>query len=177
MEKDEMLKLVNENGETVLMTKSKYLDLAKQKGWDTKIPQLENGTYSCDIFGGVGVKFDFKFAISGTLCLKNNAVLKGDVSAHDGIILGDNADTYDLSSDNGDVVLGNNASTCELTGKNIICGAGLNANCWAISATDGFVVLGKTVSAFDDGDDDSGISASEDLICDDEPAAEDNQNS
>lgn len=176
MEKDEMLKLVKENGETVLMTKSEYLELAKQKGWDTKIPQLEGSTYNCDIFGGDGVEFDFEFAIFGTLCLKDNAVLKGDVSAHDGIILGDDADTYDLSSDNGDVVLGNSANTCELIGKNVICGDDLDTNAWNISATDGFVILGKNVSAVvnddDDDDDDYGISATEDIICDDEPAAE-----
>jgi len=29
------------------MEKSKYLELARQKGWDTKIPQLEYSTYDC----------------------------------------------------------------------------------------------------------------------------------
>lgn len=181
MEKDEMLKLVNENGETVLMTKSEYLERAKQKGWDTKIPQLEGGTCDCDVFGGNGVTFGFKFAISGTLRLKNNAVLEKDVSAHAGIILGDNAFTYGLSSNNGDVVLGNGATTCELIGKNVICGDDLDTNTWNISATDGFVILGKNVSAVvnddDDDDDDYGISATEDIICDDEPVAQANQNS
>ena len=39
MKKDEKLELVNENGETILMTQSEYLGLAKQKGWNTKIHQ------------------------------------------------------------------------------------------------------------------------------------------
>lgn len=165
----EKLKLVNENGETILMTKSEYLELANQKGWDTKIPQLEDDTFDCDVFGGDDVTLDFTFAISGTLCLKDNALFGGDVFAHDGIILGDDADTYDLSSDNGDVVLGNNASTCNLTGKNVICSDDLNTNYSSISATDGFVILGKDL--YVDEDNDIDISATEDIICDDEPAA------
>lgn len=178
MEKDERMKLVDENGETVLMTKSKYLELAHQKGWDVKIPQLEGGTYNCDIFGGDGVTLSFGFAISGTLYLKDNAIFEKDISAHDGFILGDNAYTYNISSNNGDVVLGNNATTCELTGKNVICGDNLDTNTWNISATDGFVILGKNVSSVvnddDDDDDDYGISATEDIICDDDPSAESN---
>lgn len=177
----EKLKLVNEKGETILMTQSEYLELAKRKGWDTKISQLEDGTYDCDVFGGDGVTFDFEFIISGTLYLKDYAILEKNVSAHGGFILGDNAYTYGLSSDNGDVVLGNNASTCDLTGKNVICGDNLDTNVWNIYATDGFVILGKNVSAVvnddDDDDDDCGISATEDIICDDEPAVEASQNS
>lgn len=175
MEKDEMLKFFNENGETVLMTKSEYLELAKQKGWDTKIPQLEGDIYSCDIFGGDGVKFAFTFAISGTLCLEDNADFGGNVLADDGIILGDYANTYNLSSDNGDVVLGDNADTFSITGKNVICGDNLDTNVSDISATDGFVILGKDFDSYDGSIE---VSATEDIICDDEPtAAEDSQNS
>ena len=64
------------------MEKSKYLELARQKGWDTQIPQLEDGTYNCDVFGGDDVTLDFWFAISGTLYLKDNATLEDSVSAH-----------------------------------------------------------------------------------------------
>ncbi len=173
MEKVERMKLVDENGKTILMTKSEYLKLARQKGWDVKIPQLENGTYDCDVFGGDNVHFRAGFVISGTLFLKDNAVLKKDVSSHNGIILGDNAFAYGLSSHNGDVVLGNNAYTCELIGKNVICGDDLDTNTWNISATDGFVVLGEDVSAVvnDDNDDDDvyGIFATEEILYDDEP--------
>lgn len=166
---EEKLKLVNGNGETVFMTKSEYLELARQKGWDTKISQLEDGTYNCDIFGGDGVNFNFFLDISGTLCLKDNVLLEADMFAHDGIILGDNADTYDLYSDNGDIILGDGADTCELIGKNVICGDNLNTNYGDISATDGFVILGKDFFNSDDGS--SEVSATEDIICDDEPAS------
>ena len=173
MEKDERIKLADENGKTIFMTKSEYLELARQEGWNVKIPQFENGTYNCDVFGGDDVEFVFAFTISGTLFLKDNAVLKQNVSAHNGIILCDNASTFGLSSDNGDVILGNDANTCELIGKNVICGDDLDTNIWNISATNGFVVLGKDVSAVvnDDDDDDDvyGIFATEDIICDDEP--------
>ena len=40
MEKVERMKLVDENGKTILMTKSEYLKLAQQKGWNVKIPLL-----------------------------------------------------------------------------------------------------------------------------------------
>ena len=157
---EEKLKLVDENGKTILMTKSEYLELARQKGWDVKIPQLDDGSYNCDVFGGSNVYFYFSFAISGTLFLKDYAFFSSNVSATSGIILGHKAYTYTLSSDNGDVILGNSANTCELIGKNVICGDDLNTNSWNISATNGFVVLGKNVSAFDDDDDDVyGISA------------------
>ncbi|MCI9039709.1 MAG: hypothetical protein HFJ29_07610 [Clostridia bacterium] len=172
------LKLVNKNGETILMTKEEYLELAWQKGWNVKIPQLEDGTYDCDVFGGDTVHFHASFVISGTLCLENYALFDNDVSAQSGIILKDNASTYDLSSINGDVIIGNNASTCAITGKNVICGDNLDTNTWNISATDGFVILGKNNSAVvnddDYDDDDYGISATEDIICDDEPSAESN---
>lgn len=88
------------------MEKSKYLELARQKGWDTKIPQLEYSTYDCDVFGGDNVTLDFEFSISGTLSLQDNAILEENISARDGIILGDDAITYNLSSDNGDVIIG-----------------------------------------------------------------------
>lgn len=165
MEKYEGLKLVNKNGKTVLMTKSEYLELAKQKGWDTKIPRLEDGTYNCDIFGGDGVTFAFEFAISGILCLKHNAELAEHVSAYGGIILGDNASTYNLFSDDGDVVLGDHANTCNINGKNVICGAFLHANYCGIYATDGNVILDRAITGI------GNISATEDIICDDEPAA------
>lgn len=169
---EEKLKLVAENGETILMTKSEYLELARQKGWDVKIPLLEDATYDCDVFGGSDVRFDFSFAIFGTLFLKDYAFFSYNVSAASGIILGHKACTYALSSDNGDVILGNDANTCELIGKNVICGDDLDTNIWNISATNGFVVLGKDVSAVvndDDDDDVYGIFATEDIICDDEP--------
>lgn len=167
MENSEYLKFLMPNGAHTLLDKSEYLELAKQKGWDTKIPQLEDGTYNCDIFGGDGVFFRFIFEISGTLYLKDNADFEGDVLADDGIILGDNADTNNLYSDNGDVILGDNADTCYITGKNVICGDNLNTNCGDISATDGFVILGKDFFDSDDGS--SEVSATEDIICDDEP--------
>ena len=173
MEKVERMKLVDENGKTILMTKSEYLKLVKQKGWDTRIPYLSSVTYDCDVFGGDDVTLDFWFSISGTLYLKNNATLKDSVSAHAGIILGDNADTYKLSSYDGDVIIGNNANTCSITGRNVICGDDLYTNDCDISSTDGFVILGKNVSAVVN-DDDYRIFATEDIICDDEPSAESN---
>ena len=164
----EKLKLVNEKGETILMTKSEYLELAKQKGWDTKIPRLKDSTYDCDVVGGDDVELDFcLFFISGILRLENNARLLCAISASSGIILGDNADTYDLYSDNGDIILGDGADTCELTGKNVICGDNLNTNYSDISATDGFVILGKDFFDSDDGS--CEVFATEDIICDDEP--------
>ena len=176
MESSEYLKLLMPNGTHTLLDKSEYLELARQKGWDTKIPQLEGGTYDCDVFGGDGVKFNFKFSISGALFLKDHAVLYGNIWARDGIILGNKASTFALSSDNGDVIIGNNADTCAITGKNVICGDELCANYWDISATDGFVILGKDLYV-DDHDDCYEISATEDIICDDEPVVEDSQNS
>lgn len=173
MEKDERLKLVNEKGETILMTKSEYMELAKQKGWDTKIPQFEDYVCDCDVFGGDNIVFHFMFIISGTLYLKDNAVLEENVFARDGIFLGDGASTWNLCSDNGDVIIGALSETCELIGKNVICGNYLYTNKWSIFATDGFVILGENVRVVDN--DNSIISASEDIICDDEPAAEDGQ--
>ena len=169
MEKVERMKLVDENVKTILMTKSEYLKLARQKGWDVKIPQLEDGSFDCDVFGGDAVHFHASFVISGTLCLENYALFDNDVSAHSGIILKDNASTYDLSSINGDVIIGNNANTCWLIGKNIICGDNVDTNCWSISAIDGFVILGKN-SPLLDAEDDGKIFATEDIICDDTPA-------
>ena len=150
------------------MESSEYLKLARQKGWDVKIPLLEDGTYNCDVFGGDDVKFVFAFAISGTLFLKDNAVLERDVFAQDGIILGDGADTYGLVSDDGDVILGNYANTCRLAGKNVTCGDDLYTNKSYISATDGFVILGQNPPILKI-DDNGKVSATEDIICDDEP--------
>lgn len=166
----EKLKLVTENGETILMTKSEYMELAKQKGWNTKIPRLEDGTYDCDVFGGDGVELDsfYSLSFSGILCLKDNAHLHCDISADCGIILGDNVDTYDLFSDNGDIILGDNADTCELTAKNVICGDGLYTNYSSVYATDGFVILSKGFNSDYEDNDDVEISATEDIICDDE---------
>lgn len=167
MEKDERMKLVNENGKTILMTKNEYLKLARQKGWDVKIPQLEDGTYDCDVFGGDNVHFFFGFVISGTLCLKDKARITCNVSARNGIILGNNASTTDLFSDNGDVILGDYADTLDITGRNVICGYRLYTNGCPISATDGFVILGKDANiAITDVVE---ISATEDIICADEP--------
>lgn len=154
------------------MEKGEYLELAKQKGWDTKIPQLEDETYDCDVFGGDDVAFYFDFCITGTLYLKENALFEGNVSAHEGIVLGNGAGTYDLSSDSGDVIIGDDADTSEITGKNVICGDNLHSNGADISATDGFVILGKEAHIFSRIDHNfiSTVSATEDIICDDEPA-------
>ena len=172
MEKDEGLKLVNENGETVLMTQSEYLELAKQKGWDTKLPQLEDGTYDCDIFGGDYVKFSFEFAISGTLYMKDNAYFQEKISAREGIILGDTANTFgaDIFSDNGDVIIGSHADVCQITGKNVICGDNLFTNGCHVCATDGDVILGfnseLNCEVFH-----GKVFATKDFICDDESIA------
>lgn len=153
------------------MEKNEYLELAKQKGWDTKIPQLEDGTYDCDVFGGDGVMFDFAVFITGTLYLKDEAYFLNDVSANAGIFLGNNAYTLSLSSDNGDVIIGNDAGTCSIIGKNIICGDNLETNWENICAEGGFVILGKNSPVYEDGDEDHGtVYATEDIICDDEPA-------
>ena len=142
MEKDKKMKLVDENVKTIFMTKSEYLELAQQKGWNVKIPQLKNGTYNCDVFGGSGVTIYSAFTISGTLFLKDGAIFNTDISAHEGIILGNHANTYNLTSDNGDIILGNNASTLILTAQNVICGNYLNTDDENIFATNGNVILG-----------------------------------
>lgn len=169
MEKVERMKLVDENGKTILMTKSEYLELAKQKGWDVKIPRLEDGTYDCDVFGGDGVHFHAGFVISGILCLGSHAFFAYDVSAHSGILLKDKAYTYALSAINGNIIIGNDADVCQLTGKNVICGDNLITNGCNLSATDGDVIIGFNSElngeAFD-----GKVSASKDFICDDEPA-------
>lgn len=139
---EEKLKLVNKNDETILMTKEEYLDLARQKGWDVKIPQLDDGTYNCDVFGVDGVTIYAAFTISGTLFLKDGAMLRDDISAHEGIILGNHANTYDLTSDNGDIILGNNADTCNITARNVICGDNLITNGCNVVATDGDIIIG-----------------------------------
>ena len=167
MEKDKKMKLVDENVKTIFMTKSEYLELAQQKGWNVKIPQLKNGTYNCDVFGEDNVYFYLAFVISGTLCLKNHALFNNDVSAHSGIILKDKASTYDLSSINGDVIIGNDADVCELTGKNVICGDNLTTNGCNVVATDGDIIIGFN-SELNSEVSNGKVFATKDFICDDE---------
>ena len=149
-----------------------FRSLARQKGWDVKIPQLDDGTYNCDVFGGDEVCFNFKFVISGILYLKDNATLQDNISAHEGIILGNYAYTLNLFSNNGDIILGNYADTCNISGRNIICGDNFEARYCNISTTIGFVILGKESVIHNPDEGDSGyngyVSATEDIIFDDE---------
>lgn len=53
MQNNEPMQLSSGNGEIILTTKKKYLEHARQKGWDTKIPML-NGSYYCYVFDSEG---------------------------------------------------------------------------------------------------------------------------
>ena len=53
MLKNEPVQLSSGNDEIILTTKEKYLEHARQKGWDTKIPML-NGSYYCYVFDSKG---------------------------------------------------------------------------------------------------------------------------
>jgi len=155
MEKVERMKLVDENGKTILMTKSKYLKLARQKGWDVKIPQLEDGTYDCDVFGGKGEFYNNHnraclggpIDITGTLFLGDNTEVFFHISARTGIIIGNNFRTAYLASD-GDVILGDNIILLgsehgtAISGKEIIVGQNLHAF-GDIFANDGDAIIGE----------------------------------
>lgn len=105
MEKDERLKLVNGNDGTILMTKSEYLDMAKQKGWNVEIPKLNTGIYDCDVFGGDDVTFDFDVYISGNLFLRDSPILE-NVFAGEDVILDGLAYTRKVFSAYGTITFG-----------------------------------------------------------------------
>lgn len=136
MDKDERLKFVNENGETILMTKSEYLKLAKQKGWNVKIPRLTDGTCDCDVFGGDNVILEIfdDISISGNFSLGNSAKifslapsLAAHVSAGDSIYLGASVLVGNLSAKN-NITIGHGSGPSHVfAGNNVTIGNNVSA--------------------------------------------------
>lgn len=120
------------------MSKDEYLKLAREKGWDKHIPEITDGTYDCDIFGGDNVSFCFNVFISGNLSLGDYADIcgisiggsatfginadTGDVYALGDIVFDSNAIVGTISAD-GDVIISQNAETGNINSRNIIVGA------------------------------------------------------
>lgn len=119
------------------------MSLAQKQDWAHKIPQMEDGTYDCDVFGGDHVKFEFDINITGNL------------------YLGDLVDTLEISA-GGDVILGKNANTLRISaGGDVILGE--NSKNWNIDAGRDVILFAKVCTS-------DIISADGEILFNDEPA-------
>ena len=135
------------------MDKSEYLKLAHEKGWDTRIPRLEDGTYDCDIFGGDDVLIPLNVRISGNFFLGARCHT-GDIFAGGLVILGEGADPCNVTAGEG-FICGDNSDLVEvfvLNGSAIIgeisrCGAHISARKYVVIGMYSFT---RMVSAGED---------------------------
>ena len=140
------------------MDKSEYLKLAHEKGWDTSIPQLEDGTYDCDVFGGNGVLFNFDVHISGNLSLGAGAFTR-DIFAGGIVALGEGADSCTITAGE-DFICGDGSDIGEIFVLNGDAIIGENSVCRSVINVTKCAVIGKHSRA-------SSVCAAEDILYDD----------
>lgn len=140
------------------------LDALRKEEWKKEIPQLADGTYDCDVFGGDYVGFGFDVNISGNISLGSHShlcnihsggsVWLGDyanafeISADDSVTIGSYSEIKKVQTNNGDICFGDFTTITDVfAGGNIVFGD--NATVLDASAQ-GSISFGKDSDIFGD---------------------------